>query len=113
MNQVMMLDIWLLVKNNWKEVCSMLTPQEAYNILFKNGYIGKVKSAIDIGDRYIFVFNHITQRKDSIPMTGRFRTAVNKYDGSISLYDISSNENVTRTDVTNDIISFYDRKITL
>lgn len=113
MNQVMMLDIWLLVKNNIKGVGIVISPQEAYDILFKNGYIGKLKSAIDVGDKYIFVFNSITQKKNDIPITGRFRTAVDKRDGSISLYDILSNRSTKRTDVTNNIISFYDRKITL
>lgn len=89
----------------------MINPQEAYNILFRNGYTGKLKSAVDIGNKYLFVFISINQEKDKVPITGRFRTAIDKHDRSISLYDMLSNENTTQMDVTDNITTFYDKRL--
>lgn len=88
----------------------MISPQEAYNVLFKNGHIGKLKSAIDIGNKYIFVFNSITGRNDA-PCTGPFRISVDKYNGEISMYNILSKKATTSIDVTSDIVTFYDKKL--
>lgn len=89
----------------------MISPQKAYDILFKNGYIGQLKSAIDIGDKYLFVFNSITQKKDNIPIIGRFRIFVNKTNGEIGLFDMLTEKMTQRVDVAKDIKTFYDEEV--
>lgn len=90
---------------------NIITPQKAYDILLKTGEIGILKSAIDIGDKYLFVFNSITSKDKDIPLIGPFRTSVDKYTGEIGLFNMLEEKIITQKDVRKDIKTIYDQKI--
>lgn len=89
----------------------MKNPQEAYNILLSEGNVGFLRSAIDIGDRYLFIFEPIAIKKSSPPITGPFRLSVNKEDGKVSLFNMLNEKIKNRIDVTKNIKTIYDKKI--
>lgn len=90
----------------------MITAQKAYDILLKKGNTGFLKSAIDIGGRYLFVFEPITTKKNSPPpLTGPFRLSVSKEDGSVSMFNMLNEKITSRVDVTKNIKTIYDGKM--
>lgn len=88
-----------------------MTPQEAYNILYKHYPLSRVNACLDYGNFYVFSLIPADIPTGETYYTGTIFDAVDKRTGKVFKYDITSNIDAYENAKNVSVVDIFSQKI--